>query len=1077
MQKTMNDGWSFALKSENGNDRTFAPVEVPHDWLIYDTNNLYKSGIGVYKRTLDVSFVTESQKVLINFDGVYMDSSLFVNDKLVGEWKHGYTAFIFDITEFIDKSKDNEVRLEVNFKSPNSRWYSGAGIYRDVSLIVKNENYIEPDGVYISTSKKNGQWTFEVSTQVTSKRSDYIVRHELLCDKGRSVDFSVASEEKKALTDEPISYEVCGEVAVWDIESPSLYTLKTQLIVDGVVQDEVFTRFGFREIKFTENDGFFLGGRHLKLNGVCLHHDLGALGAATHRDAIVRQFTLLRDMGVNALRTAHNPPSKIFMELADEMGFLVMSEITDIWEQSKTEYDYARFFDEWIERDIAAWVRRDRNSPSVIMWSIGNEIYDTHADADRGAEITKRLIGYVEQNDPRKNAVVTFSSNYLNWENTQKSANILGLVGYNYAEFLYEKHHEQYPDRIIYGGETASTLQSRNIYRFPLSQSLLADDDLQCSSLGNCTTSWGSESAEICALADKKAPFSLGQFIWTGQDYIGEPTPYQTKNSYFGQIDTAGFYKDSFYIFKAAWSSEPVVHIFPYWDHSPGQMIDVRVATNAHSVELYLNEKSLGKVMLYGRLIADYRLPYETGTLLAIGYDKDGQVCAETKKTSFTDALRVGLKTDVFGELRFVSITAYDKDGKIVENANNRIFVNVKDGELLGLDNGDSSDFEQYKTDNRRLFGGRLLAIVRKTGDKEPVVTAQISSDEIPIRKIEIERDEFVFRAKIYPEDATFDDISWRVTNAKGADSPLATFEMSEDKREIKLKARGDGEVWVRCMAKNGREHVSLISQMSFDITGIGTKYASPYTFIAGALSDLSNVSLSNGNERGIATLRDGESHVGFSELDFGSFGSDELNIPLFPLIHDPLDFEVWEGMPDSGGEFIAKFTYDKGMIWNTYQDVHIKLPRKIKGITTICFVFRTKVHIKGFAFTSQSKAFSRLFAATDNSGIYGDSFTLTQGAVEKIGNNVAIEFSEMDFGDTYAENIKVCWRSSREKNSMQIRFSSGSKEIISMIDIPASKDYSDEIFSLGEKISGNQKVQLIFLPGCEIDLKWIEFC
>jgi len=1045
----INDGWEFALKTDEKQSPEFAPVSLPHDWLIYDTNNLYADGVGVYKRKLDATFLKEGQKLILCFDGVYMDSTLRINGNLVGEWKNGYTPFKFDITEYVERDIENELVLEVNHQSPNSRWYSGAGIYRDVSLIVKNPCHIVTNSIYISTSMIDGHWNYHVETEVETNGQEYEIRHEL--------------------PDED------SEIIAWDIDNPHLYTLRSELSVKGEVVDVVFTRFGFREIEFTTDRGFFLNGRHVKLKGVCMHHDLGALGAATHKEAIRRQFDILREMGVNALRTAHNPPSAAFMELADEMGFLVMSELTDMWEHPKTKYDYARFFDKCVEDDIAAWIRRDRNSPSVIMWSIGNEIYDTHASAERGGEIMRRLIENVEKHDHMRNAYVTFSSNYMAWENTQKCADIIKLVGYNYAEYLYEDHHKKYPDWIIYGGETSSTIQSRNIYRFPLSQSMLADDDLQCSSLGNCSTSWGAETAEICALTDKNTEFSLGQFLWSGFDYIGEPTPYHTKNSYFGQIDTAGFPKDSFYIHKAAWVDEPVLHIFPYWDFSPGQIIDVRVATNAHSVELFLNNESLGKTALNGRLIADWKVPYEEGELRAVGYDKDGNILTETTRSSFGEMTKLLMSTEVYGQLHFVSITALDKNKNIVENANNRVHISVKDGTLLAMDNGDSTDFEQYKTDNKRLFGGRLLAIVEQTGDKAPKVTAKVCSDDIPIRKIDIVQNGNDFEAKIFPKNATHDDIRWRLTNAAGADSPLGELTCLDDKRRATLVPRGDGEVWIRCSAKNGKEHDTVISQRSMELKGLGRAFVDPYSFVAGAISNLSNIKLTNGNERGIATSREEESHVGFSDLDFGSFGSDELNVPIFTLTSEPFEFEIWEGMPESGGEKLTTVLYDKGMIWNTYQDVPVKLPRRLRGVTTLCFIFRLKVHIKGFEFKSLSKGLTRLNAA-ENDGIYGDSYVVKDDAIESIGNNVSILFENMDFTERGVERVRICRRSTREKNSMQIRFTGDNMEYKAMIDIPGASDYSEAVFDLGEKISGNLKVELVFLPGCEIDLRWIEF-
>lgn len=301
----------------------------------------------------------------------------------------------------------------------------------------------------------------------------------------------------------------------------------------------------------------------MKLHGSCEHHDNGCLGAVSNRAAILRRFRKLREMGVNAIRTSHNMPAQEFMELADEFGMLILSEGFDMWERSKTDYDYARFFDEWVEKDVASWVRRDRNHPSIIGWSIGNEIFDTHAD-ERGQEVTSLLRRLVKLHDPQGNGYVTFGSNYMQWENGQKCADILKLAGYNYGERLYNEHHEAHPDWAIYGSETASVVQSRGIYHFPLSQTVLADDDEQCSSIGNSCTGWGAKNTEECIIKDRDAEFCAGQFIWSGFDYIGEPTPYSTKNSYFGQYDTAGFPKDSAYVFRAEWTDykkAPFVHI------------------------------------------------------------------------------------------------------------------------------------------------------------------------------------------------------------------------------------------------------------------------------------------------------------------------------------------------------------------------------------------------------------------------------------------------------------------------------------------------------------------------------------
>jgi beta-galactosidase len=594
--------------------------------------------------------------------------------------------------------------------------------------------------------------------------------------------------------------------------------------------------------------------------------------------------------------------------------------------------------------------------------------------------------------------------------------------------------------------------------------------------LGNSSVSWGAQSPEWCALTDINTSFSLGQFLWTGQDYIGEPTPYHTKNSYFGHIDTAGFAKDSYFVYKAAWTEEPFIHLFPYWDHSPGQAVDVRAATNAHSAELFLNGGSLGRKELGGRLIADWSVPYRPGELSVKAYASGGAVIAEAVRHSFGDPAGLALSTDTYGELSFTAITAVDAGGHIVENAGNRVRVAVEGGTLLGLDNGDSTDYDQYKTDNRRLFNGRLMAIVRRDGGEKPRVTATLDDTDVPIRKIELTADGFHISAKTYPENATFTDLHWRLTDASGIDSILGRLTVSADGRSAVITPRGDGGLWVRCCAKNGKEHISLISQAFIEITGHGKPFIDPYTFVAGGLANRSNHQLAIGNERGVVSLPGGESHIGFADLDFGGYGSDELILPVFPLQLEPFEFEVWEGMPgEAGAERLLTVYYDKGSIWNTYQDVICKLPRRLRGVTTLCVVFTNKVHVKGFTFVRADKAFARLNAA-ENDGISGDNFTVCGSAVEGIGNNVSIVFNDMDFGETGAAGISLSARSALDQNSVQLLFKSEGHERREMLEVAGTAGYTESGYRFGEPVRGRQTVSLVFLPGTSMDLEWIRF-
>ena len=610
MRTLWNEGWSFLrlevgteLSDALGREQDFVPVDIPHDWLIYDADRLYENGTGWYRKNFTWTG-DGTKRLFLVFEGIYMDSTIYVNGHKAAEWKYGYSTFTVEITEHVRRGV-NQILVSACFQAPNSRWYSGAGIYRNVWMKETESICIPENGVYISTRRQQEDFVLRVETAVdvpavvpaggeadrdSGGQEAYAVTHRLFY-RNREVPMKLIKDERSGseyLVEKPV---------LWDVEEPALYTLKTCLVCSGEIRQQEECSFGFRYTAFDPDRGFFLNGRHVKLQGVCEHHDLGALGAAFNEAAMVRRLKKLKSMGVNAIRGSHNMMAVRFVELADEMGFLLISEAFDMWERSKNTYDYGRYFTEWHERDVEAWVCRDRNHPSVILWSIGNEIYDTHA-GERGQELTGELRELVERYDPWRNARVTIASNYMPWENACKCADLVKIAGYNYSEKYYEEHHRKHPDWVIYGSETSSIVQSRGIYHFPLKAEILAEDDRQCSALGNSITSWGAKSLENCVTVDRDTAFSMGQFLWTGFDYIGEPTPYHTKNSYFGQIDTAGFPKDSYYVWQAAWTDHresPMVHVFPYWDFNPGQLIDIRVCSNAPEAELFLNGKSLGR--------------------------------------------------------------------------------------------------------------------------------------------------------------------------------------------------------------------------------------------------------------------------------------------------------------------------------------------------------------------------------------------------------------------------------------------------------------------------------------------------
>ncbi|MBQ8315391.1 MAG: DUF4982 domain-containing protein [Lachnospiraceae bacterium] len=1189
-----NDGWEFTEKQVGTPAEEFffekqdwQRVDLPHDWLIYDATDLYRDGEGWYRKTF--FYVPSEERVSLRFDGVYMNCTVYVNEKQVYDWKYGYSAFEFDITDAL-REGENAVYVQVRHQSPNSRWYSGAGIYRNVWFVTRPQVHLASDGVYVHILEHNGDYVLTVTTEAecgagtnlgtlsvadtagagrdsslemltaSGDVSGVKVRHTVLSPEGDVVVSSEGTPLAGAFANDTQEFFV-KQPKAWDIDNPVLYTLVTELVKDEVAVDELKQSIGFRKLLFTTEEGLFLNGRHIKLNGVCEHHDLGCLGAAFNKAALRRQFVKLKEMGVNAIRTSHNMPAAEFMDLADEMGFLVVAEAFDMWERPKTQYDYARFIKEWYRADVASWIRRDRNHPSLLMWSIGNEIYDTHAD-EHGLEITKYLTEAVHVHDPRENAPVTIGSNYMPWENAQKCADYVKYAGYNYGEMCYDGHHKAHPDWYIYGSETCSTVQSRGVYRFPLAQSVLCDDDEQCSSLGNATTSWGAKSTEQCIYSDRDAKFSLGQFIWTGFDYIGEPTPYHTKNSYFGQIDTAGFFKDQAYMYQAEWTDykkAPMVHVFPYWDFSVGQTVDVRVCSNAPRVELFVNGVSQGTYDIDHengkQLFGHWQVLYVPGEITAVAYDENGVEIARDTEHSFGDSAKIVLKPENTAmkadgrDLVFVEIGTVDKDGYPVKNATNRVHISVEGaGRLVGLDNGDSTDFDQYKATSRRMFSGKLLAVIgakKEQGDivikassvglPEATITLRAEAcevpegvsatedntaaeagwlakkdaafvnewkkrmaEEVPVRRIDIvtegtnrldgEHKEVTLTAKIYPENATYQDVLWRVTNNGGVDSNIAkltdaeTGEVSFSKeqglafgKKVKLTALGDGEVRVRCNTKNGREKIRLISDMDFSIEGIGTAFLNPYELVSGSLYSRCQGQVTNGNERGVATARDGKTAVTFDNVDFGAFGSDEITLPIFELGNQPVAIEIWEGAPgDKDCELIDTVIYHVPSIWNTYQERTYKLPKRFKGVTSISFVTEHKIHLKGFVFTKKEKAFETL-SVKENTSIYGDTFTVEEDAITGIGNNVTVVFEDMDFGKNGTTKLTICGKSRLPVNSIHVRFNTEDGDVNEVAEFAGSAEYTERTFNFG-KVTGKATVNFVFLPGCDFDFKYFRF-
>ena len=1117
MKTLLNDGWEYlklpaestieqALLSED-----WSPVDLPHDWLIWQHKDLYENADAWYRRELYMDHVPET--CMIHFDGVYMDCDVLLNGRVVCSHAYGYTAFYADLTEKLQVGK-NRICVHIRHRSPNSRWYSGSGIFRDVHLIELPADHIVPDSFYLKERENDGGWELDISAE--TKGTDRVLFSCSVCDAdGTAVATGQQYSEQGFVR---LKLQMKG-IFVWDVDHPYLYSLQYQY---GSETGRI--SFGMRSIEFTSDRGMILNHRPLKIHGVCLHHDLGALGSAFHRKAARRQLLLMKEMGANAVRTSHNPPASAFLDLCDELGMLVVDEAFDMWERPKTEFDYARFFRQHEKEDIALWVRRDRCHPSVIMWSVGNEIYDMHADL-RGTEVCRMLMNQVREHDPEEHAVVTFGCNYMPWEGGQRCADIVKVAGYNYGEKYYEDHHRKHPDWIIYGSETASVLSSRGIYHFPAEKSIMSESDLQCSSLGNSNTSWGALDLKKMIVDDLKCPFSLGQFIWSGIDYIGEPTPYHTRSCYFGQADTACFPKDSYFLFQSIWSGREVLHIGVSWDWNAGQLIDVPVMTSFGRVELLVNGKSLGIREADWKdaqsCLPVWKVPFEPGKLTARALDENGQVLREESKYTPGDTAELCLSAEEEelmsdgNDLAFVTVQAKDASGNPVENARDRITAEVSGGGyLVGTDNGDSSDADGYKENCRSLFSGKLLLIIASNGKKEDTVISvhstggltselilrsadadilpgtsclqRIASSEnaqkgIPVRKIEIvplecrlftsEHPSRSFTWKLHPEDAQFSQVEWQITNEAGILSPFTSFDAGEDRVNVTLT--GDGKFFLRAMGGNSSDHPEIISQIELTGEGIGSPPLDPYGFVCAGLYDIHMGDIGTGNEKGIAFSRDGISMVGFSSIDFGKAGSDLLKVSVFALDDKAYDIELFDGDPRSAGKLISVLRYQKPSIWNTYQEESYRLPVRLEGNHTICFRMAQKVHMKGFVFEKQSRAYLR-HTAGEADAVYGDSFARKGSAVCDIGNNVSLRFDEMDFGDCRDCILSITGRTPLNVNSITVRFRDGTGNITNeIVDFKGEKE-NEQIFHIRVP-GGSCTVTFVFLPGSHFDFE--SFC
>ena len=776
-RKCFDADWRFMLADSavmatpEYNDAHWRQLDLPHDWAIegdFSASNpsgagggALPGGVGWYRKRFCLT--AGSERFFLEFDGVYMNSTVYVNGQEMGFRPYGYSTFEYDITPYVHEG-ENVVAVRVdNSDQPNSRWYSGCGIYRHVWLTRTNAVHVKHWGVHVQTTPKG-----EVKVDVDVEGQGYKVRNAVFDADGREVGLRVKKPR------------------LWSPDAPNIYNVRTQVLVGGQVVDEVWTTTAFRDFRFDAQTGFWLNGQNMKINGVCEHHDFGCLGAALHEDALHRKLTKLKAMGVNAIRSSHNPPAPELLAMCDTMGFIVMDESFDMWRRRKTQNDYARFFDEWHERDLADLVLRDRNHPCILMWSIGNEVLEQWSSAEADtlsleqanlilnaghdastlakegelsvqSLLTRHLAEIVRRYDTTR--PITAGCNEPAPGNHLFKSGAIDIIGFNYHHQWVKDVPKNFPGKPFIFSESVSALQTRGYYMMPSDSIYTApkewwlpytDPSFMCSAYDNMHASWSSTHEELWDVV-KHTPYCSGQFIWTGFDYIGEPTPYgfPARSSYFGLIDLAGFPKDSYYMYQSEWTDKPMLHLFPHWNWLPGQTIDLWAYYNqADEVELFINGKSQGvrrkapraplsspegdtMVSSDSKAIeapsgavggaSEYhvwwRVQFEPGEIRAVSR-KDGQiVCEQTIRTA-GQPRHIRLTVDYAGrDLTFVNAEVVDRDGNLCPWAEDQIFFTTADGaQVIATDNGCQTSLERFTSNQRRAFFGKCMAVIRGRG-------------------------------------------------------------------------------------------------------------------------------------------------------------------------------------------------------------------------------------------------------------------------------------------------------------------------------------------------------------------------
>nr|WP_121271923.1 beta-galactosidase GalB [Pedobacter schmidteae] len=756
LRQNFNQDWKFFLgdvamaKSPSFNDGKWRSLTLPHDWSIegkFDEKNPAKpeggglpTGVAWYRKTFTLAAALRQMNSYIEFDGVYKNSEVWINGQLLGKRPYGYSSFRYEMTKYLKPGK-NVIAVRVdNSAQPDSRWYAGSGIYRNVWLITTGQVAVDHWGTFVTTpSVTKTTAKVELNTRIRnhgSLKGKIDVQSQIYDANGKLV--SAVRTNGIILKDSVLEVGqavVVNNPQLWSVKQPYLYKVVTQIFSNKLLRDSYETPLGIRYFNFDAAKGFSLNGEYLKILGVCLHHDLGALGAAINVRAIERQLQMMKEMGANAIRTAHNPPAPELLDLCDKMGFLVMDEAFDMWAKKKNKQDYHLNWNEWHARDLQDMVKRDRNHPSIILWSIGNEIREQFDST--GVAMTKTLVKLVKDLDTTRPVLSALTETDAK-KNFIYHSGALDMYGLNYNHKLYKDFPKNYPGQKFIATETTSSLDTRGFYEMP-SDSIRrwpkdgktkftwGNAEFAASSYDNVSAYWGSTHEETWKEA-KKYDHVSGLFVWTGFDYLGEPLPYPwpARSSYFGIVDLAGFPKDAYYLYQSEWTNKPVLHVFPHWNWQPGKLVDVwAYYNNADEVELFLNGKSLGTRTKKGEeLHVVWQVKYEPGTLKAVSRKNGKTVLVKTIETAGKPAkieLLADRKQIAAGgkDLSFVTVRILDDKGNIVPDADNLVQFKLEGtGIIAGVDNGFQASLEPFKANYRKAYQGLCLAIVQ-AGQKE----------------------------------------------------------------------------------------------------------------------------------------------------------------------------------------------------------------------------------------------------------------------------------------------------------------------------------------------------------------------